>query len=132
MWSIENQIPERVRAAWFVLAGVTVRNRLPALEAELAARGKELRELYRDPVSAASAFAAARRLYHGLGMDPSKHRPSSEALVRRILQGKGLFQVNTAVEGKTVVPVGDRRYNKTNKLTKEELVEAFGNARIID
>jgi hypothetical protein len=34
--------------------------------------------------------------------------------------------------GKTVVPVGDRRYIKTNKLTKEELIIAFSKAKIID
>jgi hypothetical protein len=34
--------------------------------------------------------------------------------------------------GKTVVPVGNRRYIKTNKLTKDELATAFSNAKIID
>jgi hypothetical protein len=35
-------------------------------------------------------------------------------------------------EGKTIVPVGDRLYIKTNILTRDELASAFGNARIID
>jgi hypothetical protein len=32
----------------------------------------------------------------------------------------------------TLLPAGDRRYIKTNKLTKEELITAFRNAKITD
>ena len=32
----------------------------------------------------------------------------------------------------SVVPVGNRRYIKTNRLTKEELVRAFKNSRIVE
>ncbi|MBK8881321.1 MAG: hypothetical protein IPN67_02775 [Bacteroidales bacterium] len=42
------------------------------------------------------------------------------------------IQLNSVSEGKTIVPVGNRHYIKTNKLTLNELVSAFGNARIVD
>jgi len=42
--------------------------------------------------------AEARSLFHRLGIDPTKTRPSSEALLRRVLQGKGLPAVNPAVD----------------------------------
>ena len=42
--------------------------------------------------------AEARSLFHRLGVDPTKTRPSSEALLRRVLQGKGLPSVNAAVD----------------------------------
>lgn len=42
--------------------------------------------------------AEARSLFHRLGIDPTKTRPSSEALLRRVLQGKGLPTVNPAVD----------------------------------
>ena len=42
--------------------------------------------------------AEARSLFHKLGVDPTKTRPSSEALLRRVLQGKGLPSVNPAVD----------------------------------
>lgn len=42
--------------------------------------------------------AETRALFHQLDLDPTKTRPSSEALLRRVLQGKGLPQVNTAVD----------------------------------
>jgi hypothetical protein len=34
--------------------------------------------------------------------------------------------------GKTIIPVGDRRYLKTNKFTREELIFAFSKAKIIN
>lgn len=42
--------------------------------------------------------AETRALFHQLDMDPTKTRPSSEALLRRVLQGKGLPHVNAAVD----------------------------------
>ena len=42
--------------------------------------------------------AETRALFHQLDVDPTKTRPSSEALLRRVLQGKGLPQVNAAVD----------------------------------
>jgi DNA/RNA-binding domain of Phe-tRNA-synthetase-like protein len=68
------------------------------LQHELSTRGGELMAHYPNPAGALPAFSAARRMYHACGLDPSKVRPSSEALVRRILQGKGLARVNTAVD----------------------------------
>ena len=42
--------------------------------------------------------AEVRALFHRLGVDPTKTRPSSEALLRRVAQGKGLPRVNLAVD----------------------------------
>lgn len=42
--------------------------------------------------------AETRSLFHQLDIDPTKTRPSSEALLRRVLQGKGLPRVNPAVD----------------------------------
>jgi len=42
--------------------------------------------------------AETRALFHRLDIDPTKTRPSSEALLRRVLQGKGLPEVNAAVD----------------------------------
>jgi DNA/RNA-binding domain of Phe-tRNA-synthetase-like protein len=57
-------------------------------------------------------IAATRNTYKKLGKDPSRYRGSAEALLRRILQGKGLYQVNTIVDInnllslQTLCPVG--------------------------
>jgi DNA/RNA-binding domain of Phe-tRNA-synthetase-like protein len=42
--------------------------------------------------------AETRTLFHRLDIDPTKTRPSSEALLRRVLQGKGLPAINLAVD----------------------------------
>ena len=42
--------------------------------------------------------AETRALFHALDIDPTKHRPSSEALLRRVLQGRGLPEVSPVVD----------------------------------
>ena len=43
-------------------------------------------------------IAATRRVYRAGGKDPSRYRPASEALIRRMLQGKELYQIDTLVD----------------------------------
>jgi len=45
-----------------------------------------------------SGIAATRRVYKACGKDPSRYRPASEALIRRMLQGKELYQRDTLVD----------------------------------
>ena len=40
----------------------------------------------------------ARRLYRGIGIDPTKTRPSSEALLRRVRRGDSLPRINALVD----------------------------------
>src|SRR6185295_17599156 len=58
-----------------------------------------LRERYGDGRSAEVPGAAdARTLYKDLGLDPTKTRPSNEALLRRVLKGEALYRVNPLVD----------------------------------
>lgn len=50
------------------------------------------------PPAEIPGVAETRTLFHQLGVDPTKTRPSSEALLRRVVQGKGLPRVNLAVD----------------------------------
>ena len=45
-----------------------------------------------------SGIAATRKVYRACGKDPSRYRPASEALIRRMLQGKKLYQIDTLVD----------------------------------
>jgi DNA/RNA-binding domain of Phe-tRNA-synthetase-like protein len=65
---------------------------MEALRQELAARhaGKSPSEI--------AGLAPARELYRAFGIDPTRTRPSSEALLRRILSGKPLPQILSAVD----------------------------------
>ena len=51
-----------------------------------------------DTVKELSGIAATRRVYRACGKDPSRYRPASEALIRRQLQGKALYQIDTLVD----------------------------------
>jgi len=56
------------------------------------------KELTTGSLKEIASIAATRRVYKACGKDPSRYRPASEALIRRILQGKGLYQLNTLVD----------------------------------
>jgi DNA/RNA-binding domain of Phe-tRNA-synthetase-like protein len=47
--------------------------------------------------------APARALYRRFGVDPTRHRPSSEALLRRVRRGEPLPRVNSLVDVANVV-----------------------------
>ncbi len=68
------------------------------LEAEL-----RVESLADAPVSEVPAIAAARRAFKALGKDPSRYRVSSEALMRRLAQGKALYRINTVVDTNNLV-----------------------------
>ena len=51
-----------------------------------------------ESLAEAPAVRAVRAMFREWGMDPSKYRPSSEALLRRVVQGKGLYRVSNAVD----------------------------------
>jgi DNA/RNA-binding domain of Phe-tRNA-synthetase-like protein len=46
----------------------------------------------------AEPVRAVRAMFREWGMDPSKYRPSSEALLRRAVQGKGLYFISNIVD----------------------------------
>jgi DNA/RNA-binding domain of Phe-tRNA-synthetase-like protein len=74
--------------------GVTVVAHDPRMDAPIAATA--------DTVRAAAdlepMIAAVRAMYRGLGLDPTKTRPSSEALLRRLRKGEPLPRINSLVD----------------------------------
>ena len=55
-------------------------------------------ELTTESLKEQPSIAATRRVYRACGKDPSRYRPASEALIRRMLQGKELYRCNTLVD----------------------------------
>lgn len=47
----------------------------------------------------------SREAYKSLGKEPSRYRVSSEALIRRILQGKGLYKINNVVDTNNLISI---------------------------
>ena len=66
---------------------------------EIEALGEHYREtLTTETLKKRSAIAATRRVYRACGKDPSRYRPAAEALIRRLLQGKELYRIDTLVD----------------------------------
>ena len=55
-------------------------------------------ELTTDTLKELPSIAATRTIYKKCGKDPSRYRPASEQLIRRMLQGKELYQIDTLVD----------------------------------
>ena len=56
-------------------------------------------------ISQLAAIAASRTGYKALGKDPSRYRLSAEALLRRVVKGKGLYQINNIVDTLNLVSI---------------------------
>ena len=66
---------------------------------EIAALTAEIRaNLTFEAIKEHPQIAATRRMYADCGKDPSRYRPSAEALMRRIVKGNDLYQINTMVD----------------------------------
>lgn len=64
--------------------------------AEVVARVR--RELAVESLAAHPPVAALRKLFKAAGCDPSRYRPSSEALLRRLLKGEALPAIHPLVD----------------------------------
>ena len=94
---IENVCPGFVGAA--VEARVVNTPFSPELWKEIHALEDKFRNaLTTESLKELSGIAATRRVYKACGKDPSRYRPASEQLIRRMLQGKELYQIDTLVD----------------------------------
>lgn len=87
-----------------MIAPVAVRATDDALGREIEATAADLRARHagRAP-SEIPGVAEARALYRALGLDPTRTRPSSEALLRRVLKGGALYRVSSLVDAVNLV-----------------------------
>jgi DNA/RNA-binding domain of Phe-tRNA-synthetase-like protein len=70
--------------------------KLAALRREVAERARETHA--RAPLAEHATAAAVRRLFHAAGCDPTRYRPSSEALLRRVLKAEELPAIHPFVD----------------------------------
>ena len=80
-----------------------------ALLQEMKTRENEIQKLpFPRGVLASPQVEATRTAYKALGKDPSRYRGSAEALLRRVVAGKGLPQINAVVDVINLVSVESR------------------------
>ena len=95
---LRERFPELVAMDWF-LKDVKLGKESSELEDfkdEIRARTREKYDLGRLKDDA--VFRCYRNFFWHIDIDPTKIRPASEALIRRILQGKRLPRINTLVD----------------------------------
>jgi len=62
-------------------------------------------QLLIEEVSKIDIIADTKIAYRQLGKDPSRYRPSAEALTRRVVQGKGLYRVSNIVDALNMISI---------------------------
>ena len=99
---------------------VSVRESDPRLDAFMAVLVSEFRSHLRlESLKDEPSLRAYRDFYWRVGIDPTKIRPASEALLRRVLQGKDLPRINTLVDA----------YNLASMRTRVSIA-AFDSSRL--
>ena len=69
------------------------------LAREMETVGERLRrELTVEQVAELDSVRAVRAMFRAWGVDPARYRPSAEALLRRVAQGKGLYRISNVVD----------------------------------
>ena len=92
--AVDDSVADIVRPAGAELTSVKVVVQEPLLDGPLTEAAARLRQ----STGAVEITAAVRTMYKRVGLDPTKHRPSSEALLRRVKRGDPLPRVNSLVD----------------------------------
>src|ERR1700704_1742505 len=80
-----------------------------ALLQEMKTRENEIQKLpFPRGVLESAQVETTRKAYKALGKDPARYRGSAEALLRRVVAGKGLPQINAVVDVINLVSVESR------------------------
>ena len=92
--TIAAEVAAIVRPGSCTLGGLAVRTNADGLDEALDAAAQRAR----TSTEAAGVTTAVRSMYKVVGLDPTKVRPSTEALLRRVRRGEPLPRINTAVD----------------------------------
>jgi DNA/RNA-binding domain of Phe-tRNA-synthetase-like protein len=91
-FTLAPELSSIVRPALLWLSDATVVERDPRMDAPLAAAESAVR------ANPPAETVAVRTMYKRVGLDPTKTRPSSEALLRRVRKGDSLPRINSMVD----------------------------------
>jgi DNA/RNA-binding domain of Phe-tRNA-synthetase-like protein len=91
---VSSDVAAIVRPAWAVVDPVRVVDRAAAQDEPLKLGAAAMR----TRTESAEIAAAVRTMYKQVGLDPTKTRPSSEALLRRVRKGDELPRINSLVD----------------------------------
>ncbi|WP_278475313.1 B3/B4 domain-containing protein [Turicibacter sanguinis] len=109
---IDQQLKEKVPGYCLAVLSfeMTVKPTDDALKNEMLEMEKDvMNRLTLETLLKEPRIVAARSGYKALGKDPSRYRLSTEALLRRLIKGSGLYFVNNAVDIGNVLSVKTQR-----------------------
>lgn len=105
--SLSNDIKKQVSGLKFGVlqaSGVQVQKDDARFDAALTRLTTYLKNTFSSqPLAKHPVISAVRRMYRQIGWEPTKYRPSAEALARRILKDKGLYRINNVVDLANIV-----------------------------
>jgi DNA/RNA-binding domain of Phe-tRNA-synthetase-like protein len=139
---VDFNVDERILAAYpEVKIGVLVGRSLTVVEGHLGLEDYKARAVAEavervgsEPVTRQPFIASWRDMYRSFGTRPGDYRPSSEALLRRVLKRRGLPTINSAVDAynalsvRHLIPMGGFDLDRTRgdiSLRLSEGGEAF-------
>ncbi|RME06606.1 MAG: hypothetical protein D6812_01375 [Deltaproteobacteria bacterium] len=98
-YEVEPLLRSLFRFAVAEIDGITVDASPPELKEEISRRvGKQLGAYIGKPLGEIDRIAKMRKTFKALGLDPARIRPSSEAILRRVLIERHLPSVNSVVD----------------------------------
>lgn len=102
---IDPGLDDRLRVGGLVQEGIFVSpERGEALGAAIREAEQRMRALFSGmQPSEIPGLKPARRLFKSIGVDPTRMRPASEALLRRVLKGGGIPAINSAVDATNLI-----------------------------
>ena len=109
---IEDSLQGTIKIGVLIFQDLNCQKKNEQLWSEIATLEKSYREKFKEPSQAVHLLKPARDLYRRIGIEPTKTRPSSEALLRRVIKGKPLYQINSIVDTgnycsiKFLLPIG--------------------------
>lgn len=91
-----------------IIKGINVAGENSGLEKEKKLFLDSLSGLTKDQIGKFPEILSYRKLYKDMGVDWHSRRPSPEALLRRVVLGKGLYTVNTCVDAYNLIVMKHR------------------------
>jgi DNA/RNA-binding domain of Phe-tRNA-synthetase-like protein len=92
VFSLAPELASIVRPGVIWWSGATIVAHEPGLDPRLAEAEAKVR------ITPPAESAAVRTMYKKVGIDPTKTRPSNEALLRRVRKGDAIPRINSAVD----------------------------------
>lgn len=111
LFTIDKEVKEKypsVTVGIAIIKGVQISKHNEELQKEIAAFLDSIVGLTTEQISQYPEIQSYRKIYKETGIDWHSRRPSPEALLRRVVLGKGLYSINTCVDAYNLVVMRNR------------------------